>query len=152
MAKIKDMCVSDDVDRMTIIVNLHQARTMIDALELYSRIIMGQFDHIRYLFVDRKIDFDKLDKTLAEIKKIVYPELSDRQYESAFSRHIHPGSSIAWDIYQCMRYEHAWYKYPEGGVTVSFAPPLNTSNHPLCYVDINGKRKLTPKTYKEMSK
>jgi hypothetical protein len=141
VAKINNV---DASDRVTIIVNLEQAQTIMDSLELYSRIIMGQFDHIRYLFLDRKFDYEKMDALLHEIKGVVYPELSRNSYHGIFSDVINPTASMAWDIHQCIRYECSWFKYPEGGVTVNFSPPLRSSNQPLCYVDVNGKRKFTP--------
>lgn len=72
-------------------------------------------------------------------------EVTDRQLEilihstELYARIYYkfPQSNIAWDLYQILRYKYSWDKYPEGGYTVNFNPPIKMGQEPLAKITKN---------------
>jgi len=128
------------VEKPKIILTLNevQARKVIDALDLYSRLRMGQFKEIKTMFVDNgRHDLsnnDNLTDILLKLKHEIYPELGVT-YHSILSNQI-PDAQIAFDIQQVIRHGIAWYNEPEGGVFTRFDSPKKYSDQPLPEVRI----------------
>lgn len=108
-----------------------QAYVIQDALDFYSRIMMGQFDNIASLFsirLAKNVNREEETKLIEALKNLYYPELHRSAYYGIFHSDTPEDAKISWDLIQVLRYDISWYKYPEGGHTVNFHTPLRSSN------------------------
>jgi hypothetical protein len=131
--------------QITITVNETQAYVIMNALETYSRLLMGQFNEIDTLFVNNGNDVWKdfirrqeLEMRLKSARKCVYPMLEDNAYYGIFDKvHTPNNSRIAWDIKKAIEHDLSWHKYPEGGITTNFDTPMHSAEEvPLAMVTI----------------
>lgn len=131
--------------KITIEVNEKQAYIIMEALENYSRLLMGQFDEIDRLFVNNGNDIwndfsrrAELSVMLRGARHMVYPELADNAYYGIFDqKHTPNNARIAWDIKKCIEHDISWHKHPEGGITVNFDKPMHSApEEPLPVVRI----------------
>ena len=111
-----------------------QVRVVNNALDLYSRIWMGQIEEpfsILRLFTGRypktRDDERSVREALETLKRVFFPELSQNAYHGIFSPETDEQAKIAWEIYQALRNKLAWTNYPEGGFTVDFNEPVKVS-------------------------
>jgi hypothetical protein len=110
-----------------------QAQVIINALELYSRIGMGQLQEITYVLrmnsVPGSIDFNALDK-IADLtrKASSYWMKGSGGYHGISSDKINDSFRVAWDLQQVIRYRLAWDRNPDGGIQVNFDDPYKTSS------------------------
>lgn len=127
-------------------VTTDEASCIENALDLYARIWLGQYDHIEFDMRWQK-DCSELDRggTAVQInfmciRSILLPELQRYGYNGSHgiyspARDFRAGA--AYDIIQEMRFEIAWFEHPEGGNTVNFRTPLRSEDDP--YPSINAK-------------
>jgi len=104
-----------------------QARVVVDALDLYSRVHIGQFNIIAEQFM--KIDrTEELNMLLTRARQICFPELSASLGHS-YGIVACPTESgrIAWDVHQVIRRTEAYGRAPEGGMGVQFNTPMFVS-------------------------
>jgi len=108
-----------------------QVLVLNDALDVYSRIHIGQFHRVREEFLT-KLDpaaISRMDAFLFSAREEAFPELvhGPNQSHSMSSREVKEVGKIAYDIKQVVRVADAFAKNPEGGQTVNFNMPLWTS-------------------------
>lgn len=134
MAEDKDFKISLEI-------NQNQARVIQDALELYSRLQMGQLKEIDLFF--RMRSKEKIDANghvvvnlLNILKKVYFPGLEPNAYHGIFGDKTPEEAKIAWDLIQNMRYTISWKIHPEGGMGVNFDPPMQSSNEEFPKVKI----------------
>lgn len=120
-----------------------------NALDLYPRIWLGQYDHIESDMRWQK-DCTELDNagTATQvnfmcIRSILLPELQRYGYNGSHgiyspTRDFRAGA--AYDIIQEMRFKIAWFEHPEGGNTVNFNTPLRSEDDP--YPSINARCRI----------
>lgn len=117
----------------------NEIRIVLNALDFYSRIWIGQYDHIlwdlRWYRNCSQLDAleDVLRRKFWDIRNIVLPGL--RQYTlngsyGIFSPDRDVKAAIAYDMQQEFRYRRAWFLNPEGGYTVDFGSPLTCEDDP----------------------
>ena len=129
-------------------------QTAIKSLEIYSRIFMGQYDHLNWeirlnaIFdkanwkdVERKEDARKT--YLREIRDLVFPDLAD--YDFYASRGIwneknDPRAIDAYDMQQTIRYVDSWFRVPEGGIGRNFDVPWIRGRFPEVKAVIVGNK------------
>lgn len=129
---------------------------ILQALDLYSRIWIGQYDHILWdlRWYRNCNQLDELDKTLRreflDIRNIVLPGLYEYSLNGSygiFSPDRDTKAAIAYDMQQEFRYRRAWFLKPEGGYTVDFGRPLPCNDDPCdfpkadCY-DVDGEFRI----------
>jgi len=114
-----------------------QAKALSNASETISRLLMGQFNEIKYMFLHKDIDFGELDVVLLRLEKVIFPNgriVADREY-----------SSILWDIYQVLRW-HLAYKRDKDPtmtrdwktqITVDYDEPRKMSKEPFIKIEDN---------------
>lgn len=125
----------------TISINEHHLRVMKEALDLYSRIGLGQFDEVERLWRDdgrkkadhkynetEEIDFDGMREKLKELKQMIgFTNGSWGIHCLSVPDHFR----IAWDIKRVLRHRLAWDLNPEGAITVDFDEVRHSSRQPL---------------------
>lgn len=109
-----------------------QVRVLNDALDIYSRIHIGQFHRIREEFWSKLPDraaVDRMEAFLYSARQEAFPELTGGPNHShSMSGHrVKEAGKIAYDIKQVVRVANAYARHPEGGHTVDFNSPLWTS-------------------------
>lgn len=114
-----------------------QADILIAALDLYSRIHLGQFEEVAN--IARMYDISKLNKDYE-----AHNEFEDAVREAKiilgfdrngsygiFNEQVNDVARIAWDMQQVIRNHLAWKRNPEGGFTVNFDAPHHSSKENL---------------------
>jgi hypothetical protein len=105
--------------KVTLELTAAQAYTMMEALEFFSRVHMGQFDNITYtLHMDtfdktmNRPDFDrkKAQEYLDQARTVIFPQLSLNASWGIMQ--TNERSKISWDIYQQIRHDISRFKYP----------------------------------------
>ena len=119
-----------------------EIRRILEALDFYSRIWIGQYDHILWEMRWMK-DCDKLDlfdeairKKFIKMRQIILPALEDYPLSASFgifSDKRDVKVAIAYDMQQEFRYKKAWFLHPEGGYTVDFGSPLPCEDDPCVF-------------------
>ena len=126
----------DNEPQVTITMNLTQAKLVMRTLDLYSRLRMGQFNEILFLFWPaHRFDRSRARSIISELRRTVLPELDGNTYHKIYSDTIGDGQE-AYDIYQTLRHAIAWHLHPQGGGTLAFDQPRPTSTEPLPTVTV----------------
>jgi hypothetical protein len=118
----------DSSPSFNIKVSAKQADIIVRALDLYSRVQMGQLKDVAYVATE------KLNSELAQELKRLEPlitGLPHNAYHGIFSPQIPQRAKIAWDIQQAIRHKVSWTLFPEGGITVNFDTPIKCSDETL---------------------
>lgn len=111
-----------------------QAQTAQNALELYARLKIGQFERIPEMMLDFGTgvdDYCKRRDLANDLLKIVagiifgknqygWPDVEQDAYHHR-----------AWNIYATLRYHMAWHDHPEGGWAVCFDKPYPCGGEPV---------------------
>lgn len=126
--------------KVQVTMTIEQARLIMKAMDLYSRLLMGQFGELKYLFCgfgeDAKtynrdsehwhFDFDTIQRLL---KNVIYPDLPHNAYWgiTGYSEQnkCPKEATIVYDAYKAMDYAISWHVDPEGGMTVNFDKPMH---------------------------
>lgn len=128
------------VTKVQVTMTEEQARLLMYAMDLYSRILMGQFEEIKHLFSgfgeegklyqrDDRYWHTDMDNLLRLLKQVVYPEL--HQHASwgitGFSEQnkCPKNATIVYDIYKSLDHAISWYHNPKGGWTVNYDKPMH---------------------------
>ena len=118
--------------------DLSETLALIEALDFYSRIWIGQFEAIewqlRYSFCTEADYWDKqplILESLWRARALAFPELAGRNIHSSWgiwsdkADAASKGRAVAaYDMQQVIRYETAWHRNPEGGMTTWFRCPV----------------------------
>lgn len=140
--------MADDETKVKIVMDETQARVVSEALELYSRVHLGQLDELprvtRRAYIDektgQKVDMRTVVYYIECLKNALFPELDKNEYYGIYSDKISDRAKISFDVYQCLRNALAWHFTPDGGITVDFDEPLAVSQHPLPDVSVSTKK------------
>ena len=129
--------------KINIKVSPTQANIIQEALDLYSRILVGQLGEIAWVLrKNNKVELNSkememIDQYLEVIKRCFYPELDSGSHYGIFCDKTPETSKISWDLIQVIRNKMAWHDHPDGGTTVNFGEPLKSSKvEELCNVEI----------------
>jgi hypothetical protein len=116
-----------------------QAEIIADALDLYSRVLEGQFDTIYSLIrmhvgpyaapefkphgIAIKPDFESLKRLLEAARDAAMPQLERGAYIGIAQ--APKVAMIAYDIRAKLLHDIAWHRSPSGGNTVDFYEPVH---------------------------
>jgi len=115
------------------------------ALDLFSRLLIGQVEHLDDIYIWRQVktkqfDMDKFRKLCFEIKQLVFG-FSQGESFGIHGPKTPEDAQIAWDIQQVFRHRLSWdrvgnppsrdWKTMNG---VNFDNPLKSSTEPLCTI------------------
>ena len=114
-----------------------QAEVLIKALDLYSRIGIGQIGEVHNILTLEPHIKSPSENTYQGIKNaldFVKRELFGFEAGASFAMHapqVPDKFKVAWDLQQVIRHKLAWTANPAGGVGVSFQEPMKSSKEPL---------------------
>lgn len=109
---------------------------IIQALDLYSRVGMGQLETVKDVLLKSEKSRENILKNrdaierLLDLVKEMAMELSPSSYQSIMSPEISDDFRTAYDMIQVLRNRLAWDREPKGGFTVDFDPLFQTSPDP----------------------
>jgi len=125
----KEMEKNED-SKYTMKVNEVQLRIILEALDLYSRLLCGQtseaanFLRWHHLNSNQEIDHRAADSAGKQLKRAFWgDELGMGASYGIRSDKTPEEAKAAYDIIQVARYVRAWSKHPEGGIQVDFHTP-----------------------------
>ena len=135
----------DDNDRpYHLYLTERQAQILTEALDLFSRIGMGQFGEIGYIlsvYQNKNTSEDSYTKInkIDEIRRLAREAAniwmgSSGSYHGITSDNISDVFRVAWDLQQVIRHRLAWDRSPSGGLQVNFDTPLRSSQEPLAII------------------
>lgn len=108
--------------------NPEQARVVVNALDVLSRIHIGQFNIVREEFMG-DFDYGIVNRLLFEARRLIFPELDGGEGHSyGISGCPTRKGKVAWDVLQVIRQTVAIASNPEGGYTVDFSDPMFVSD------------------------
>lgn len=132
--------------KINIEVNETQSNVIREALDFYSRFLMGQFRQIDSLMVNHS-DFwedwnkrERLEEIIREMRDIIYPELNGCDSWGIYNIKCPRESKIAYDIIQVLRHELWKSKEEKTRYTNDAYPPLIASHEDLCKVRVENER------------
>ena len=114
----------------------------INSLDFYSRMYIGQYDHIDNSLIWKVKDYDLFRKDeltrqrlYEAIKTRVFsetdiPRLGYYASLGIWSEQTHDNAKVAYDMQQVMRYRAAYTRKPEGDITVDFNTPIIEGSQP----------------------
>lgn len=116
-----------------------QADVLVSALDLYSRILIGQFEEIAHLSLVYNVDMlpenmmERHHQFSDELRKLKERLLAIPRNGSfgIHSREVNDAARVAYDIQQVVRNALAWERTPEGGIGVNFDRPMQTGSQKL---------------------
>lgn len=122
-----------------------QARTLVDALDLFSRIQMGQLEEIMNMArmgsiphrddqdVSARIEeIEEAEPLLHEVKRLLTGHSPNASF-GIFGNKTPESARVAYEIQRAIRHRLAWDRQPEGGMGVDFDDPdsLRSTGQPL---------------------
>jgi hypothetical protein len=139
------------MDEVIVKMNIDQARSVMAALEFYARMHMGQFDSLDWQFVthSRTRNFwrdqrsrDDARLYAEQLRRTIFPELEKNASYGIASPEIPDSARDAWDLYQSLRHNIAWYVKPNPDQlerwTTSYDVPFKQSTkHDLPVVTVH---------------
>lgn len=116
--------------------NEKQAEILIAALDLYSRIGIGQFEDVLNVY-DRnlKLDYEVREQLRRDLNKakIAAGHPPNGSY-GIHNPEVRDEFRTAFDIQQVVRHRIAWDRKPEGGIQVNFDTPRQIGTEPLAEI------------------
>jgi hypothetical protein len=121
-----------------------QAGVIMKALEVYSRMLMGQISTILEEFPDLSWDDRQYIHNIA--RQHIFKELDNSHaFYSISSDKINPKAQIAWDIQQVVRQAVSWHRAGKKlgedkrdwseMLGVDFDDPFPSNSEPLCKIE-----------------
>lgn len=86
-----------------ITVNKEQLLLISSALELQSRILIGQLNQLEPLFWNKKYDSDVVNMLTKNLKAQFFPELKIDEYWGIYSKSADNKAKIGYDLYKQMQ-------------------------------------------------
>jgi hypothetical protein len=130
--------------------NENQLQVLVNALDLYSRIGIGQLEEVEMIYrldgrkkqVDRNYDTDESTEIdfdhLHQILNLAKQELGHGQgsHYGIYSKEVPDAFRVAWDIMKVVRHQLAIDRCPTGGFGVDFDIPQQSGKEPLPIISI----------------
>jgi hypothetical protein len=117
--------------------NDHQAQVLIQALDLFSRIGIGQFEEVLQVYdPNAKLALKERERIRAglNIAKTEAGHPSNGSYGIHHPK-VDDDFRVAYDLQQVIRHRLAWDRKPEGDITVPFDKPMQIGQEPLAKIE-----------------
>jgi hypothetical protein len=121
--------------KVQMIMTLEQARILMQAMDLYMRLLMGQFDELNHLFCfygEEAVKYNrdpemrvKFEYNLKRARRCIYPELDDNAYYGITGGLVPPNATIIYDMYKALNHDISWHINPKGDWTVNYDKPMH---------------------------
>lgn len=123
-------------DKIQITMTIDQARIVMKAMDLYSRIMMGQFeiilehfdwgDNAEKIYGRRREDQRHAENSLNIVKDYIYPNLRGAYY-GITGEPCPKNATAIYDMFAQIRHVVDWHDHPNGehAWTVSYAKPMH---------------------------
>lgn len=123
-----------------------QAYVLIDALDLYTRVHLGQFEEVANVALEYNIcregdegdsepeDFHDLREAIGRLKWM-HCGFPQNGSHGIHNKKVHEHGKMCYDMQKVLRRHLAYKRSPEGGSTVDFDTPRQIANHPLCKIE-----------------
>ena len=127
--------------KITMELSEKQYKIITRALDLYSRIQMGQLHEIVQVIAfesGKHIEHPerhKVNNLLSEVKQYIFG-LDNNAYNSICSDEVSESAKISYEIKQVMDSKLAWNQNPEGGWQVQYDEPFEVTKYDLPVVEI----------------
>lgn len=119
--------------------SMEEYRVLYDALDLYTRVWIGQYDHIdsdmrwKKECEELNVHRDEIVSKFISLRAILMPEIINIGYYGSYGiynagRDYRAG--VSYDILQGIRYKVSWFEHPEGGLQFDFNKPLYCKDDP----------------------
>ncbi len=130
----KTYLMSENKKTYTLNMSEEQAQILVRALDLYSRIGIGQFEEILDVYdpLHKRVPVEARDaaRRLLNSVKAVYGHPANGS-NGIHSPEVRDEFRAAYDIQQVVRHRLAFDRHPEGGFQVNFDEPRQISQLPL---------------------
>jgi hypothetical protein len=103
-----------------------QVRIINAALDLYSRLLMGQWEEC-VLSELHLSDNYQCEQELRRIATEYKARPSPNGFYGISNERVHDNARTAWDMQQVFRHRISWDNEPKGGWTVNFDKPMQTN-------------------------
>jgi hypothetical protein len=117
-----------------------QAQTLVEALDLFSRIGIGQINEVESVVtrygMDRKEHSYEAVKNALDFIKLELMGFQQGGSYGIFHQKVHNIFKEAWDLQQVIRHKLAWTANPGGGFGVNFHEPMKSGSTPLATMDV----------------
>lgn len=126
--------------KCTLEMTRQQADVVCKALDLFSRVLIGQLEEIESVCTFNGIpgDMDALQQALNEAKHALgHP--SNGSW-GIYNENVPDRARIAWDIQKVIRHAIAYHEHPEGGMGVNFQVPDQSGKEPLAKISITEEK------------
>lgn len=128
-----------------LLLNEAQANILVRALDAYSRVAMGQIRQVADTWIGR-VSGEDADERLSRVRACL--EEAERLLTGMprgaslgmLSPDLPDEYRAAYDLQQVVRHRLAWDRQPEGGITVDFDEPRQTSAEPLAQMQETATR------------
>jgi hypothetical protein len=115
-----------------------QARLLSEALDLLSRLHLGQWDaftsHTRFYVEAPYLEQLEHSKTLLDLAKTYAWGLPPSASLSIYNKKVAESGFLAWAAHRALRHRLSWDQTPEGGFGVTFDEPLSLdANEVSCW-------------------
>ena len=129
----------------TITVTEKQAKLIAQALDLVSRLQMGQWPEFidwlpqQHLFNRHELR-EKIQPIMAEHFRKARPEGCQYPIDGwnnnydIHSEFVRDAARVAWDLQKVIEHQLAWDHSPNGGITVDFDGPVHAGKEPLATI------------------
>ena len=123
---------------------------IIGSLDFYMRMYIGQYREILFdLRWYRDCSYlddleDELRVQFIQIRNILLPDIAGYGWSGSygiFNPDVDYRAGIAYDMMQVFRNKLAYFKHPEGGITVDFNPLMHCENDPYDFPDVECSHK-----------
>jgi len=84
-------------------ISQEQLDLIIHALELETRLRLGQFKQIEMVFEDKKYDTYAFDYLSSKLKDIFFPELPQNQYYGIYGKRTDKKAKAMYDLFKQMK-------------------------------------------------
>ena len=116
--------------REKMLLTYKEIQDTVQELDLFSRVLIGQYDEVvakaSNLFIFHPYEDIELDKLLRQLRNLLIPSLHFYSLGASlgiWSEETPLIAKRAFDIQQCLRYQLAYHRNPEGDITVDFRIP-----------------------------
>ena len=119
-----------------------QARIIIKALDLFSRLLIGQIHELENFFRWRhvgKLDIEQQEAArigLLRFKRLYFENMAEHESFGICNPKAPEDARISYEILKRIESKLAWHKKPEGGHTVDFHEPLKVSDEKFIEVKV----------------